>query len=74
MSQRQTETENGQRWSAWVPGRQQWLLGTIIRKKDGRVTLKFDSRYEIRSGEDECEVDEQDLLRGSNLFRYIAQS
>jgi hypothetical protein len=72
MSQRQTEIEMGQRWAAWVPGRQQWLLAAVILQKDGRVTLKFDSRYGLSHPDGERVIDEQDLLSTPSLFRRIA--
>jgi len=74
MSQQQTDLEMGQRWAAWVPGRQQWLLATLIRQNNGRVTLQFDPRYGIRSGDDEREIDAQDLLSTPSLFRRVAHA
>jgi hypothetical protein len=68
----QTEVKMGQNWAAWVPGRCQWLLMTVIRQGAGRATLKYDARYEISVGDDERVVDEQTLLTQSNLFRFVA--
>ena len=67
----QPKTEIGQRWAAWVPARQQWLVAAIIQEKAGRITLKFDPRYGLCRGDDEREVDEQDLFGMPNLFRYV---
>src|SRR6202012_5788731 len=66
------KTEIGQSWAAWVPARQQWLVAAITQQKAGRITLKFDPRYGLCRGDDEREVEEQDLLGMSNLFRHIA--
>jgi len=74
MPQPQTEIEMGQRWAAWVAGRQQWLLAAVVKQKDGRVTLKFDARYGLGPADSEREVDEQDLLRAPRLFRHIENS
>jgi len=68
----QSKTEIGQRWAAWVPGRQQWLVAAIIQEEAGRITLKFDPRYGLCRGDDEREIDEQDLLGTPNLFRHVA--
>ncbi len=72
MSQPQTKIEMGQRWAAWVPGRQQWLLAAVVKRKDGRVTLKLDARYDLGQADGEREIDEQDLLGTPNLFRHVA--
>lgn len=61
----------GQNWSAWVPGRHQWLLATVISDGAGQATLKFDGRYGIRRGEDEQKADHATMLSNSNLFRFI---
>jgi hypothetical protein len=62
----------GQKWSAWVPGRQQWLLTTVIRQGEGQATLKYDIRYGISAGDDEQKADEATMLTTSNLFRFVA--
>ncbi len=72
MSGPPNELEMGQQWAAWVPGRQQWLLASIVQQKDGRVTLKFDARYGLGVAESERKIDEQDLLGTPNLFRRVA--
>lgn len=66
------EVETGQNWSAWVPGRQQWLLATVVDHKQGQVTLKFDTRYGLCRGEDEYRSDDATMLSNSNLFRFVA--
>lgn len=71
MTQQETEIEMGQRWSAWVAGRQQWLLASVVQQKAGRVTLKFDARYGLCKGDDQREIDAQDLLGTPNLFRRV---
>jgi hypothetical protein len=68
----QPKSEIGQRWAAWVPGRQQWLVAAVVQEKAGRITLKFDPRYGLCRGDDEREIDEQELLSTPNLFRHIA--
>jgi hypothetical protein len=64
------EVKTGQKWSTWVPGRQQWLLATVIRHRDGMVTLKYDMRYGIRSGEEQ-QTYEDSMLTNRNLFRFV---
>ena len=61
----------GQKWSAWVSGRQQWLLTTVILREDGRATLKYDSRYGMDAGDDERRADEDTMLTTPNLFRFV---
>jgi hypothetical protein len=56
----------------WTSGRQQWLLAAVISRKEGRATLKYDSRYGVRVGDDEHVADESTMLTTSNLFRFIA--
>jgi hypothetical protein len=68
---RESEITVGQSWASWESGRQQWLLATVIREKDGLVTLKFDGRYGIATGEDERRVDATTMLSTTNLFRHI---
>lgn len=68
----QSKSEIGQRWAAWVPGRQQWLVAAVTQQNAGRVTLKFDQRYGLCRGDDEREVDEHHLLSTPNLFRHVA--
>ena len=62
----------GQKWSAWVPSRGQWLLATVVRRNDGRAILQYDSRYGIVRGQDEHEADETTMLENTNLFRLIS--
>jgi len=66
-----TEPLIGQRWAAWIPGRQQWLLTTVVRFEKDRAILKFDSRYGIQTGQDEYAADTRSMLSMSNLFRHI---
>jgi len=63
--------EIGQTWSAWIPGRRQWLLVTVIRCTNGEATLKFDPRYGAGKGYDEQRADEITMLSTSNLFRFV---
>ena len=65
------EVEIGQSWSAWVPGRRQWLLTTVIRREMGEATLKFDPRYGVGHGYDEQRADESTMLTAPNLFRFV---
>ena len=64
--------EIGQTWSAWVPGRRQWLLATVIRRDKGEAVLKFDPRYGAGQGYDEQRADETTMMTASNLFRFVA--
>ena len=66
------DISTGQTWSAWVPARQQWLLATVVAHDASRVTLKFDTRYGIRPGENEQRADLNDMLSNRNLYRFIA--
>ncbi len=66
-----SEIEIGQTWSAWVPGRRQWLLTTVIRRDNGEATLKFNSRYDAGEGYDEQRADEATMLTAPNLFRFV---
>ena len=61
----------GQKWSVWTSGRQQWLLATVISRKAGQATLKYDSRYGVRVGYYEHIADESTIQTTSNLFRFI---
>ena len=67
----QAIVELGENWSIWVPGRQQWLLGKVVRRVDGQVTLKFDARYFIGSPHDEQSADESTMLTTTRLFRKV---
>ena len=66
-----TNVAIGQKWSVWLPGRQQWLLTTVIGREGGRATLKYDSRYRIGSGDDERSADEATMLAATSLFRFL---
>ena len=66
-----SKIEIGQTWSAWVPGRRQWLLATVIHRDNGEATLKFDPRYGAGQGYDEQRVDETTMLTAPNLFRFV---
>ena len=66
------EVRIGQKWSAWVPSRGQWLLATVVRQKEGRAILQYDSRYGIGRSQDEYEADETTMLENTNLFRLIS--
>jgi hypothetical protein len=61
----------GQKWSVWVPGRQQWLLTTVIRLENGQATLKYDGRYGIAANADEQKSDAAAMLAASSLFRFV---
>ena len=63
--------EIGQTWSAWIPGRRQWLLVTVIRRDSGEAILKFDPRYGAGPGYDEQRADETTMLSAPNLFRFV---
>jgi hypothetical protein len=67
----QASIEIGQSWSIWVPGRRQWLLGKVIRRVDGRATLKYDPGYRIGTPHDEALADESTMLTAPNLFRIV---
>lgn len=67
----QATVEIGQNWSIWVPGRRQWLLGTVVRRADGQATLKYDPRYLLGAGYEEQFADEHTMLTTSNLFRLV---
>lgn len=76
MNAQQEPQENiriGQQWSAWVPGRGQWLLATVIRRDAGQAILRFDSRYGIGRGDDEQKADETTMLENRNLFRHVGE-
>lgn len=62
----------GQKWAAWVPGRRQWLLTTVIGNEAGQIILQFDKRYGIGAGDDEERADEATMLSTANRFRFIA--
>ncbi len=61
----------GQKWSAWVPSRGQWLLSTVVSRENGQVVLRYDPRYGVAQGHDEHKADEATLLENTNLFRRI---
>ena len=60
----------GQKWAAWIPGRQQWLLATVIRCEREAVTLRCDKRYGIAADGD-LQADENTMLSNRNLFRFV---
>ncbi len=60
----------GQKWAAWIPGRQQWLLATVIRRECDTITLRCDKRYGIAAGGD-IQTDEITMLQNRNLFRFV---
>ncbi len=66
-----TSVAIGQRWSAWVPGRRQWLLATVIRQEEGQATLKYDIRYGMGAGDDERRADAAVMLVTRSLFRFV---
>lgn len=66
-----TGVEIGQKWSVWLPSRRQWLLSTVVRRENGRATLKHDGRYGLDAGSDEESADEDTMLVASNLFRFV---
>lgn len=66
------EIEIGQQWSAWVPSRGQWLLTTVVRRKDGQAILQFDGRYGIARGYDKQKADEITMMENTNLFRLVS--
>ena len=66
-----SSVEIGQKWSVWVSGRQQWLLAAVTGRRDGRATLKYDTRYGVVGSDSEYAVDESAMLVRSNLFRFV---
>jgi len=60
----------GQKWAAWIPGRQQWLLTTVIRCEHEVITLRCDKRYDIAADGD-LRADEDTMLKNRNLFRFV---
>jgi hypothetical protein len=60
----------GQKWSVWVPSRQQWLLATVVSCESGTVILGYDARYGMPRGEDRTS-DEGTMLTNRNLYRFI---
>ena len=60
----------GQKWAAWIPGRQQWLLATVIRCEQEAITLRCDKRYGIAVDGD-LRADEDTMLKNRNLFRFV---
>ena len=66
-----SEVKTGQRWSAWIPSRRQWLLATVMRCENGKATLKFDPRYGMGHGYDGLQADEAAMLASPNLFRFV---
>jgi hypothetical protein len=65
------EVKIGQRWSAWVPSRGQWLLTTVVGRSDGHVVLEFDRGYGIVRGHDQQRADETTMLENTSLFRLL---
>jgi hypothetical protein len=61
----------GQKWSAWVPSRGQWLLSTVIRREKGQAILQYDARYGVARGHDEQKADETTMLENTSLFRRV---
>jgi len=61
----------GQKWSAWVPGRGQWLLSTVVLREKGQAVLRYDPRYGIAKGHDEQKADEDTMLANTSLFRAV---
>jgi hypothetical protein len=61
----------GQKWAVWAPGRRQWLLAAVVRRRDGQATLKYDTRYGVSVGDDEQVADESTMLTTTNLFRFL---
>lgn len=61
----------GQKWAAWIPGRRQWLLTTVMGREAGQVILKYDIRYGMGAGDDEERADEATMLSTANRFRFI---
>ena len=62
----------GQKWSVWSPGRQQWLLATVVERENNQITLKYHAGYGIGESDNQQKVDEATMLTGSNLFRFVA--
>ena len=66
-----TSVKLGQKWSAWVPSRGQWLLSTVVDRENGKVVLRYDARYGVLHGNDEHKADEDTMLSNTNLFRLV---
>jgi len=60
----------GQKWAAWIPARQQWLLTTVVGFEKGLVRLKCDARYGMKH-EGDFKTDESTMLANRNLFRFV---
>ena len=60
----------GQKWAAWIPGRQQWLLASVIRCEQETITLRCDKRYGLVD-EGDLKTDEVTMLENRNLFRFV---
>jgi len=60
----------GQKWSAWIPARQQWLLATVVGFEHDLVRLKCDARYGMKQ-EGDFKTDQDTMLRNRNLFRFV---
>lgn len=65
------EVKTGQCWSAWVPGRRQWLLATVVSQENGQAILKYDARYGMDDGFGAQRADESTMLAAPNLFRFV---
>lgn len=63
----------GQTWSAWIPGRQQWLLATVVGFEKELVKLKCDARYGMKQ-EGDFKTDQGTMLENRNLFRFIGSA
>ena len=60
----------GQKWAAWIPGRQQWLLATVVRFEQTTIILRCDKGYGI-TGEADLRTDEDTMLNNRSLFRFV---
>ena len=70
MSQMPSTVTVGQKWSAWVPARQQWLLATVVGFENDLVRLKCDARYGMKR-EGDFKTDQDTMLGNRNLFRFV---
>ena len=59
----------GQKWAAWIPGRQQWLLATVVRFEHQTIILRCDKGYGM--GDADLRTDEDTMLNNRSLFRFV---
>jgi hypothetical protein len=70
MSQMPATVTIGQKWSVWIPARQQWLLATVVGFERDLVRLKCDARYGMKH-EGDLKTGQDTMLENRNLFRFV---